>query len=94
MDKNWKAQFYNLTEDELDSVAWRYLTFPKFIHLISYGALWFCRLEYLIDKFGIDASRLTAVGYGLSRPIASNDTAEGKQKNRRVVAVIEAVRVK
>jgi len=51
MDKNWKAQFYNLTEDELDSVAWRYLTFPKFIHLISYGALWFCRLEYLIDKF-------------------------------------------
>jgi hypothetical protein len=51
MDKNWKAQFYNLREDELDSVVWRYLTFPKFIHLISYGALWFCRLEYLIDKF-------------------------------------------
>ena len=50
--------------------------------------------QYLIDKFGIDASRLTAVGYGLTKPIASNDTAEGKQKNRRVVAVIEAVRIK
>jgi OOP family OmpA-OmpF porin len=50
--------------------------------------------QYLIDKFGIDASRLTSVGYGLSRPIASNDTAEGKQKNRRVVAVMEAVRIK
>ncbi len=50
--------------------------------------------QYLIDKFGIDASRLTSVGYGLSRPIASNDTAEGKQKNRRVVAVMEAMRIK
>ncbi|HUN55439.1 MAG TPA: OmpA family protein [Smithella sp.] len=50
--------------------------------------------QYLIDKFGIDGSRLTTVGYGFSRPIASNDTAEGRQKNRRVVAVMEAVRVK
>ncbi|HUN55440.1 MAG TPA: OmpA family protein [Smithella sp.] len=50
--------------------------------------------KYLIEKFGIDGSRITAVGYGLTRPIASNDTAEGKQKNRRVVAVMEAVRIK
>lgn len=51
MDKNWQAQLYNITENELDSVVWRYLTFPKFIHLLSYGALWFCRLQYLIDKY-------------------------------------------
>jgi OOP family OmpA-OmpF porin len=50
--------------------------------------------QYLIDKFGIDGSRLTTVGYGFSKPIASNDTAEGRQKNRRVVAVMEAVRIK
>ena len=44
---------------------------------------------YLIEKFGIEKDRLTAVGYGPKKPIASNATAEGKQKNRRVEAVIE-----
>ncbi|HON59503.1 MAG TPA: OmpA family protein [Smithella sp.] len=47
--------------------------------------------QYLIDKFGISASRLSAVGYGLTKPIASNDTEEGRQKNRRVQAVIKTV---
>jgi outer membrane protein OmpA-like peptidoglycan-associated protein len=44
-----------------------------------------CR-DYLINK-GIDGSRITAVGYGDERPIAPNDTAEGRQKNRRIEAV-------
>ena len=35
--------------------------------------------KYLIEKFGIDASRITAVGYGPDRPIASNDR-EGKKE--------------
>ncbi len=38
---------------------------------------------YLIDK-GIDSSRLIARGYGDSQPAASNDTQEGRAKNRRV----------
>lgn len=38
--------------------------------------------RYLTGK-GIDASRLTAVGYGQDRPIDTNDTAEGRQNNRR-----------
>ena len=33
---------------------------------------------------GINAQRLIAVGYGEARPIASNDTAEGRALNRRV----------
>jgi OOP family OmpA-OmpF porin len=49
--------------------------------------------QYIIDKFGIDGSRLTATGYGLTKPIASNDTAEGRQQNRRVEAVLEAIRI-
>ena len=48
--------------------------------------------QYLIDKFGIDASRLKAVGYGLTKPIASNNTEEGRQKNRRVQAVMKAMK--
>ncbi len=48
--------------------------------------------QYIIDKFGIDGSRLTAEGYGEEKPIASNDTAEGRQKNRRVEAVLEATK--
>ena len=42
---------------------------------------------YLVKKFGIDSSRLKAVGYGPNEPIASNATEEGKQKNRRAKAV-------
>ena len=48
--------------------------------------------QYLINNFGIKASRLTAVGYGLTKPIASNSTEEGKQKNRRVQAVVKAMK--
>ena len=47
--------------------------------------------QYLIDKFGIDAGRLSVRGAGEREPVASNDTAEGRQENRRVVAVIKAV---
>jgi OmpA-OmpF porin, OOP family len=47
--------------------------------------------QYLIKHFGIKASRLTAVGYGLTKPVAANNTEEGKQKNRRVQAVIKAI---
>lgn len=34
--------------------------------------------------FGVDGSRITAIGYGETRPKASNDTAEGRSLNRRV----------
>jgi len=40
--------------------------------------------EYLISQ-GIAGDRLRARGYGEERPIASNDTAEGRARNRRVV---------
>jgi outer membrane protein OmpA-like peptidoglycan-associated protein len=43
-----------------------------------------CR-DYLVSK-GIEGSRVTAVGYGDERPIASNDTEEGRQQNRRIEA--------
>lgn len=48
----------------------------------------------LIREYGISPNRLSAVGYGEERPIASNNTAEGRHANRRVVAVMEAETVK
>ena len=44
----------------------------------------------LINDFGIAATRVTAIGYGEERPIASNETAMGRQENRRVVGVVSA----
>jgi OOP family OmpA-OmpF porin len=42
----------------------------------------------LIEKFGIAPGRLTSKGYGSSKPVASNKTAAGREKNRRIEAVI------
>lgn len=39
--------------------------------------------QYLV-KAGINGTRITAIGYGESRPIASNDTSDGQNRNRRV----------
>jgi OOP family OmpA-OmpF porin len=39
--------------------------------------------QYLITK-GVEAKRLTAVGYGQEKPIADNGTAGGRAKNRRI----------
>ncbi|MCO6412094.1 MAG: flagellar motor protein MotD [Thiogranum sp.] len=43
---------------------------------------------HLFTRLGIDPQRLAAIGYGEFRPVASNDTPEGRAKNRRVVLVI------
>ena len=44
-------------------------------------------LDYLVNK-GIDASRLTAVGYGEDKPVTSNKNAEGRTHNRRVELIL------
>lgn len=40
-------------------------------------------MEFLVSA-GVDAERMEAIGYGEERPIASNDTEEGREANRRV----------
>ncbi|MDW8478819.1 MAG: OmpA family protein [Xanthomonadales bacterium] len=42
----------------------------------------------LIEE-GIEAERLEAIGLGEDRPLAPNDTPEGRARNRRVEIVIE-----
>lgn len=46
--------------------------------------------KYLVKGGGIDGKRLTTVGYGESKPVASNKTKEGRAKNRRVEILILA----
>ena len=46
--------------------------------------------DYLVDQ-GVPTERVGAVGYGKSRPKASNDTPEGRQLNRRVEIHIRSI---
>ena len=45
-------------------------------------------LHYLLDNKRVNPGLISATGYGKYRPIASNDTPEGQQKNRRVEIVV------
>ena len=43
--------------------------------------------QYLVSTYGVEKDRLQARGFGASKPAAGNDTAEGRQQNRRVELV-------
>ena len=43
--------------------------------------------QYLIDNYQIEAARLEAKGLGQTKPVGTNDSAEGRQQNRRVELV-------
>jgi len=44
-------------------------------------------LDFLAEQ-GVSASSMTSRGFGKTQPVASNDTTEGRQKNRRVELVV------
>lgn len=44
---------------------------------------------YLASEFGIPAFRMSAIGYGETRPIANNETEQGRTRNRRIDVRIE-----
>jgi len=45
--------------------------------------------QYLLANMGIEPYRVQAVGYGEDKPIANNETAEGRAKNRRIDVIIQ-----
>ena len=47
--------------------------------------------DYLVTNFGLDDKLFSAVGYGESKPIASNDTEAGRAENRRMEAELKGV---
>jgi OOP family OmpA-OmpF porin len=46
--------------------------------------------QYLVTNFGINAEKVSSIGYGETRPVATNETAEGRARNRRIDLVIHA----
>ena len=60
---------------------------PNNYHLSTARAL--SVLDYLIDtNSSLDPAKISPQGYGEYRPIASNDTAEGRAQNRRVNIIV------
>ena len=74
-----------LVEGHTDNVPIRSATFPSNWELSAARAASVVR--YLALE-GVSASRMGAMGYGQFQPVARNDTAAGKRKNRRVVLLI------
>ena len=46
--------------------------------------------DVLVNQYGVGGDRVSSVGYGETRPVADNATAEGRAINRRVEAEVEA----
>jgi len=69
-----------------DNVPIRYSNFKSNWELSCHRAL--AVLHYLVENEGFEAERLAAVGYGETRPVASNDTPEGRRLNRRAEIVV------
>lgn len=70
-----------------DNVPINTLAFPSNWELSAARA---ASVVHLFTSYGVDPERMVAIGYGEHRPIAPNDTEEGRVKNRRVVLVVLA----
>jgi len=66
--------------------------------LARFPSLWTLSIERaralykLFREYGIPEERITAAGYAQFRPAFSNETEEGRQKNRRIVIVLSPVK--
>ena len=72
-----------------DNVPISTLTYPSNWELSAARA---ASVVHLFMKYGVRPERMVAIGYGEHRAIASNDDAEGRGRNRRVVLIIAADR--
>lgn len=66
----------------------RPITTPRFPTNWELSAVRATSVVRLLVDNGVAASRLTAVGYGENHPVESNDTEEGRARNRRVTLMI------
>ncbi len=74
-------------EGHTDNRPIRTSTYPSNWELSAARA---ASVVHLFTRNGVDPKRLSAIGYGQYRPVASNSSAKGRRRNRRVVVVILA----
>lgn len=74
-------------EGHTDNEPIRHSSWKSNWELSSHRAL---SVLYYLESRNVNSERLSAIGYGEYRPVMSNDTTAGKQKNRRVEIVILA----
>jgi chemotaxis protein MotB len=72
-------------EGHTDSVPISTAQFPSNWELSAGRA---ASVVHLLSGYGIDPATIAAVGYGEHRPVADNDSREGRRKNRRVVIIV------
>lgn len=79
---------YNVTIDgHTDATPIRRPNVPSNWHLSAFRAI--ATLRYLENKSDVASDRFAVGGYGSTRPLASNETPEGRSENRRVEFVFE-----
>lgn len=44
--------------------------------------------QYLVTNLGVNQEKISSIGYGEARPVATNETAEGRMRNRRIDLII------
>jgi len=84
--KDNMAQFNVGIEGHTDNVPIKHSGWKSNWELSTSRAL--SVLHYLVKDQGIAPERLSAIGYGEYRPVASNETKDGRKQNRRVEIVI------
>ncbi len=75
-----------IVEGHTDNVPIKTYQFPSNWYLSTARAI--CVLDLIMKNSNLDPNKLSVQGYGDSRPIASNNTPEGRAKNRRVNIII------
>lgn len=50
-------------------------------------------VKFLTEKIGVDSKLVSAAGYSMHRPVASNDTKEGRAQNRRIEIALLPVNI-
>jgi chemotaxis protein MotB len=72
-------------EGHTDNVPIQTVAFPSNWELSAARA---ASVVHLFTRFGVDATRMSAIGYGEYQTVGDNSSEEGRQKNRRVAIII------
>lgn len=81
-----KADNHIRVEGHTDNVPIKNLRFPSNWELSTARAT--AVIAHLITKFGLTPNRISAAGYGEFHPVMSNQTPEGRARNRRIDIVV------